>query len=151
MDRSANMRAVRGKDTKPEKMVRSMLHKLGYRFRVHRKDLPGKPDLVFPSKKKAIFVHGCFWHSHDCRKGQGAPATNSAFWQSKRALTVERDRRNLRDLVELGWDVYVVWECTLKDPDSVKARLDAFLSTESSPLARRAASKTRENAPYAEK
>lgn len=96
------MRAVRGKDTKPEKTVRSMLHKEGYRFRLHRKDLPGQPDLVFPSRRKVIFVNGCFWHSHDCRKGQGAPATNSAFWQRKRDLTVERDRRNLRELAEHG-------------------------------------------------
>src|SRR5580658_666532 len=111
MDRSANMRAIRSKGMRPELAVRSMLHKLGYRFRLHRSDLPGKPDLVFPSRKKVIFVHGCFWHSHDCRKGQGAPRTNAAFWQRKRELTVERDRKTLKALAAEGWDAYVVWEC----------------------------------------
>ena len=87
MDRSANMRAIRSKDTKPEKIVRSMLHKLGFRFRLHRRNLPGQPDLVFASRKKVIFVNGCFWHMHDCRKGQRAPITNAEFWQNKRQRT----------------------------------------------------------------
>lgn len=128
MNRSENMRAVRGKDTGPEKTVRSMLHHCGYRFRLHRSDLPGKPDLVFPSLRKVIFVHGCFWHSHDCRKGKGAPSTNSEFWKRKRELTVERDSRTLKALAECGWDAYVVWECALKEPDALKSHLKRFLS-----------------------
>ncbi|HMF78993.1 MAG TPA: very short patch repair endonuclease [Bryobacteraceae bacterium] len=128
MDRIENMRAVRGKNTKPEKTVGSMLHKRGYRFRLHRTDLPGKPDLVFPSLKKVIFVHGCFWHSHDCRKGQGAPVTNSGFWQRKRELTVQRDRKTITALADQGWGSYIVWECTLRNPESVATRLERFLS-----------------------
>lgn len=130
MTRSENMRAVRGKDTKPEKTVRSMLHKDGYRFRLHRGDLPGKPDLVFPSLRKVIFVHGCFWHSHDCRKGLGAPSTNGQFWKRKRDITVERDRQALEALSAEGWDAYVVWECTLRNPNAVRSQLEAFLSRE---------------------
>lgn len=128
MNRSENMRAVRGRDTQPEKIVRSMLHRDGYRFRLHSSDLPGKPDIVFPSLRKVIFVHGCFWHKHDCRKGLGAPSTNSEFWKRKRELTVDRDQKTLAALAAEGWDSYVVWECTLKDPDSVKKQLERFLS-----------------------
>lgn len=127
MNRSENMRAVKGKDTKPEIAIRSMLHRDGYRFRLHRSDLPGKPDLVFPSLRKVIFVHGCFWHSHNCRKGQGAPSTNSDFWNRKRKLTVERDSRTLKALADCGWDTYVVWECALKDPDAIRHCLEEFL------------------------
>ena len=130
MDRSENMRAVRGKDTKPEKTIRSMLHRHGYRFRLHYKKLPGKPDLVFPSLGKVIFVHGCFWHSHDCRKGRTAPRTNSVFWQEKRARTVERDSKTLQALAAKGWDAYVVWECALRDLDALRSRLEFFLSRE---------------------
>ena len=136
MDRSENMRAVRGKDTQPEKTVRSMLHKQGYRFRLHRSDLPGKPDLVFPSRKKVIFIHGCFWHSHDCRKGQGAPRTNAAFWQRKRELTVERDQKTLKALAAKGWDAYVVWECALKNPEAVRNRIEKFLLRQRAPAVR---------------
>ena len=128
MTRSENMRAVRGRDTKPEMIVRSMLHRSGFRFRVQRRDLPGKPDIVFPSLRKVIFVHGCFWHTHDCRKGLGAPSTNSEFWKRKRELTVERDRKTLRALASEGWDAYVVWECALKHPGAVKKQLEQFLS-----------------------
>lgn len=129
MDRSDNMRAVRGKDTRPEKIVRSMLHKDGYRFRLHPSDLPGTPDIVFPSRKKAVFVHGCFWHSHDCRRGVGAPATNAAFWQRKRELTVQRDRKALSALSLQGWQVHIVWECELKDLEAVRNCLRRFLSS----------------------
>jgi DNA mismatch endonuclease (patch repair protein) len=130
VDRSANMRAIRSKDTKPEKIVRSMLHKLGYRFRLHRKDLPGKPDLVFSSRRKVIFVNGCFWHMHDCRKGQRAPITNAVFWQIKRQRTADRDSRTLRALAADGWKVYVVWECALRDLTALESQLEAFLSQE---------------------
>jgi len=136
MNRSENMRAVRGKDTKPEKTVRSMLHKVGYRFRLHRRDLPGKPDLTFPSLRKVIFVHGCFWHSHDCRKGQGEPSTNPQFWKRKRELTIQRDRRALEALAAQGWDAYVVWECALKNQDAVRNQLEDFLSRQLSMVRR---------------
>ena len=93
MDRSANMRAIRSKDTKPEKIVRSMLHKLGYRFRLHRRNLPGQPDIVFASRKKVIFVNGCFWHMHDCRKGQRAPVTKTATTEHFRPLALTAGNR----------------------------------------------------------
>jgi DNA mismatch endonuclease (patch repair protein) len=128
VDRSENMRRIRSKDTKPEKIVRSMLHKLGYRFRLHRRDLPGQPDLVFVSRRKVIFVNGCFWHMHNCRKGQRAPITNAEFWKTKRQRTADRDRRTLRVLAADGWKVYVVWECAMKDPTALRSRLETFLA-----------------------
>lgn len=109
--RSFNMSRIRGKDTKPEMIVRRACHALGLRFRLHRKDLPGKPDLVFPKHKTVVFIHGCFWHSHDCRYGRVVPATNTEFWQAKRAATVERDRRKAKELRALGWRVLEYWEC----------------------------------------
>lgn len=128
MDRSENMRAIRGKDSKPEKTVRSMLHRLGYRFRLHRNSLPGTPDVVFPSRRKVIHVHGCFWHMHACRKGKSTPASNTTFWAAKRRRTVERDREVLRALSAQGWDALTVWECELQDLDAVRRRVEAFLS-----------------------
>jgi DNA mismatch endonuclease (patch repair protein) len=130
MDRSANMRAIRSKDTKPEKIVRSMLHRLGYRFRLHSRDLPGHPDLVFASRRKVIFVNGCFWHMHDCSKGQRAPLTNAEFWRTKRQRTVDRDSKALRALTASGWKAYVVWECALKDLTALQNQLEQFLSLE---------------------
>lgn|SRR6185437_6777943 len=124
------MRAVRSKDTKPEMIVRSMLHSLGYRFRLHGGNLPGRPDLVFASRKKVIFVNGCFWHMHDCRKGQHAPVTNAKFWQNKRQGTADRDRMNLRALRVKGWKSYVVWECALTNLTLLQRRLEQFLSRE---------------------
>jgi|ERR1035438_10173471 DNA mismatch endonuclease (patch repair protein) len=121
------MRRIRSKDTKPEKTVRSLLHRLGFRFRLHRRSLPGSPDLVFPSKHKVIFVHGCFWHSHGCRRAGRAPATNSEFWQAKRQGTVARDSRTLKALAAEGWEAYVVWECELRDLDVLRNSLEAFL------------------------
>src|SRR5262249_34941834 len=109
--RQMNMAKVRGRDTKPEKIVRSLLHRLGYRFRLYRKDLPGTPDLVFPSLKKVVFVHGCFWHMHDCRKGKSRPSTNATFWNTKRRRTAARDKATLAALDALGWEYRVVWEC----------------------------------------
>lgn len=117
--RSRNMAAIRGKDTKPEIRVRSILHALGYRFRLHRKDLPGKPDIVLPKHRIAIFVHGCFWHSHSCRYGQVTPATRSEFWSVKRSDTVKRDQRKAQALKELGWTVLTIWECETKDSKSL--------------------------------
>ncbi|HEU4981961.1 MAG TPA: DNA mismatch endonuclease Vsr [Acidobacteriaceae bacterium] len=126
--RSRNMASIRGKNTKPEKAVRSLLHKLGYRYRLHRRDLPGKPDLVFPSRRKVIFVHGCFWHMHDCRWGRVVPATNSNFWQEKRQKNRDRDSRTMAALTEIGWRVLVVWECQIKDTNSLTKKLRSFLS-----------------------
>ena len=108
------MAAVRGKNTKPELRVRSTLHRNGFRFLLHRNDLPGKPDLVLPKYRMAIFVNGCFWHGHDCKKGR-RPATNKAFWQAKLDKNVERDRRNEEALSEAGWHVVVIWECELDE------------------------------------
>ena len=126
--RSRNMSNIRGKDSRPERTVRSMLHRLGYRFRLHRKDLPGKPDLVFPSRRKVIFVHGCFWHMHECHKGKSTPSTNAAFWEAKRRGTAERDIRTLDALDANGWKAFVVWECALKDPEGLRNQLEAFLA-----------------------
>jgi len=114
--RSRNMAAIRGKDTKPEKVVRTALHALGYRFRLHRRDLPGTPDIVLPKYRTVIFVHGCFWHSHDCRYGKVTPATRSEFGSDKRAGTVERDQRKIWVLESEGWRVLTIWECETREP-----------------------------------
>lgn len=112
--RSRNMASVRGKDTKPELRVRSAVHRNGFRYSLHCKDLPGKPDLALPKYNTVIFVHGCFWHGHDCSKGK-RPATNKGFWQEKLDSNVERDRRNQAALAESGWRVLVVWECEIEE------------------------------------
>ena len=112
--RSFNMSRIKGANTKPEMLVRSMVHGMGYRFRLHRKDLPGKPDLVLPQRRKVIFVHGCFFHRHRCRYGRVVPKTNAAFWRDKRQSNVNRDRRNLTALRKAGWEVLTVWECWTK-------------------------------------
>lgn len=115
--RSFNMSCIRGRDTKPELIVRSIVHQMGYRFRLHRNDLSGRPDLVFPGRQRIIFVHGCFWHMHRCRYGRVVPKTNAEFWQAKRTGTVERDRNNRRALRADGWRVLTVWECWTRDPE----------------------------------
>ncbi len=126
--RSFNMSRIRGKDTKPEMIVRSLVHQMGFRFRLHRKDLPGKPDLVLPRLRKVIQVHGCFWHMHRCRYGNVVPKTNSEFWQAKRQGNVDRDRRNQRLLKRQGWDQLVIWECWTREPElKVVPRLEKFL------------------------
>jgi len=121
--RSAVMRAVKGRDTKPEMIVRRAAHRLGYRFRLHRKDLPGSPDLAFPSRKVAIFVHGCFWHGHDCKRGARAPKTNADYWRAKIARNVARDARAEAALEALGWAATIIWECDLKDAGALDKRL----------------------------
>ena len=127
--RSAVMRAVKGRDTKPEMTVRHAAHALGYRFRLHRKDLPGSPDLVFPRLKKVIFVHGCFWHGHDCARGARAPKTNAEYWQAKIAQNVARDARVLGKLDVLGWETLTIWECELRRrPKELSALLSLFLT-----------------------
>lgn len=132
MDRSENMRAIRSKDTKPEMEVRSLVHKLGYRFRLHRADLPGKPDLVFPARCKVIFVHGCFWHAHNCKSGL-TPNTNKDFWSTKLRRNKVRDRKNLELLAELGWKILVIWQCELKDMRLLRRRVKQFLGRRVSP------------------
>jgi len=126
MDRSENMRAIRGKNTKPEIEVRSLVHKLGYRFRLHRPDLPGKPDLAFPARRKVIFVHGCFWHSHACKPGL-IPRSNRDFWLPKLRLNKSRDRRTLKQLAREGWNALVIWECELKDTRALRQKVTRFL------------------------
>lgn len=116
--RSKMMAAVRSKDTKPELLVRRELHARGYRFRLHRRDLPGTPDIVFPSRKSAIFVNGCFWHGHECHAG-ALPATRRAFWEAKIGRNKDRDAKSRGELEAAGWSVLVVWECDLRQPDAV--------------------------------
>ena len=128
------MQAIRSKNTKPELIVRRLLYKMGYRYRLHKRGLPGSPDIVFGPRKKAIFVHGCFWHSHDsqtCPHGK-KPRKNTHYWLPKLARTVERDRSNLSDLQKLGWEVLTVWECELNNTDVLRTRLLDFLEREES-------------------
>ena len=125
--RSKVMARVKAKDTKPEMRVRRLAHFLGYRFRLHRRDLPGSPDLVFPSRSKVIFVHGCFWHGHDCPRGSRQPKQNAAYWRAKIARNVERDAAAIAALNTQGWRVLVLWECELKDAAALEERLRAFL------------------------
>lgn len=113
--RSWNMSRIKGKDTKPEKIVRSALHKEGFRFRLNRKDLPGKPDIVLPKYKSVIFVHGCFWHRHPRCKFAYNPKSRETFWQKKFSENVERDRFVKKELRKMEWKVIVVWECELKN------------------------------------
>lgn len=121
--RSRNMAAIRSTNTRPEMRVRSALHALGYRFRLHRKDLPGRPDIVLPKYRTAILVHGCFWHCHRCKYGSVVPATRADFWAAKRAGNVARDRRNRAALRRLGWRVVVLWECEVRTLAAAHARL----------------------------
>lgn len=113
--RSAVMRAVKSRDTAPELKVRRAAHALGLRFRLGRSDLPGKPDLVFPSRRVALFVHGCFWHGHDCARGARMPQTNRAYWYAKITRNIARDASSLASLRKLGWKPAVIWECETKD------------------------------------
>lgn len=124
--RAAVMAAVRGSNTKPELRVRRLLHGLGYRFRLHAADLPGKPDIVFLARRKVIFVHGCFWHGHDCARGARTPKTNRDYWVAKIARNRQRDARILSALDALGWRVLTVWECALNHPE-LDTQLTAFL------------------------
>jgi DNA mismatch endonuclease, patch repair protein len=121
------MALVKGKDTSPEKKVRSIVHRMGYRFRLHRKDLPGKPDIVLPRHKKVIFVHGCFWHGHEGCPRSHRPTTNTEFWDSKLDHNMKRDRSNQKRLKEMGWNVLVVWECQLKNIERVIATIERFI------------------------
>ncbi|WP_459925149.1 very short patch repair endonuclease [Desulfatiferula olefinivorans] len=123
------MSQVAGKNTRPERLVRSLLHNMGYRFRLHRKDLPGKPDITLPKHKKIIFVHGCFWHGHPHCPRAKRPTTHTAFWNEKLDKTIERDKANMESLKQAGWDVMIIWTCELNDLDALKNRLLSFLTT----------------------
>ncbi len=131
VQRRLNMSRIRGKDTKPELLLRRGLHALGFRFRLHSKDLPGRPDLVFPARRAIIFVHGCFWHGHSCPMCK-LPATRTAFWQNKISGNRARDKRAVQALTAAGWRVLIVWECALRGPARLPegealARCAAFL------------------------
>lgn len=123
------MQSVKTKNTAPEIKLRSLLHRNGFRFRVNRRDLPGKPDIVLPKYKAVIFVHGCFWHGHDCRRGQ-RPQTNIDFWNQKINKNIDRDKNDISLLEKLGWRVLVVWECEIKkkNEEVLLTRLKEFLS-----------------------
>jgi len=127
--RSRNMAAIRSRDTKPEMTVRRVVHGMGYRYRLHRKDLPGKPDLVFGPRRKVIFVHGCFWHQHAakvCLDGR-KPKSNTGYWNEKLARNVARDEKNRQMLEDAGWRVLVIWECETCDIPALKQRIREFL------------------------
>jgi DNA mismatch endonuclease (patch repair protein) len=126
--RSAVMRRVKGRDTAPELKVRKLLWRLGARYRLHRKDLPGKPDIVLAGRKLAIFVHGCFWHGHDCARGARVPKANHDYWLGKIARNRARDIEARARLEAMGWRVLVVWECGLKDEPSLEAMLGTLLA-----------------------
>lgn len=127
--RRACMQAVKGKDTTPERIVRSVLHRLGCRFSLHRADLPGTPDIVMAARSRIVFVHGCFWHGHTCPRGRRKPATNARYWRTKIEQNKSRDRRTLPALRLAGWRVLVVWECQTLDPERLAKRLSAFVRT----------------------
>ena len=124
--RSAQMGLIRSTDTKPELLVRRLVHSMGYRYRLHRRDLPGVPDLVFSSRQKVVFVHGCFWHGHDCRLGR-MPKSRLDYWGPKIARNKERDATNLRRLRGMCWKCLVLWECQLRRQDALAERIKRFL------------------------
>ncbi|MGV8083819.1 MAG: very short patch repair endonuclease [Coriobacteriia bacterium] len=131
MGRSENMRRIRAKNTAPEIAIRKLLRSIGYPgYRLHRKDLPGTPDIVFVGRKKAIFIHGCFWHGHDCAEGARKPKTNQEYWIPKIDRNRERDSANAERLAAAGWDALVIWECELKDVTVLEQRLSAFMKSE---------------------
>lgn len=131
-NRSRIMRAVKSRDTKPEMVVRKLTHGMGYRYRLHRKGLPGKPDLVFLSRQKIIFVHGCFWHGHHCPRGNRQSKTNAAYWKAKIEKNVDRDRARMNVLSEEGWDVLTIWECETKrkQQEELSQKIRLFLETD---------------------
>lgn len=126
--RRYNMSRIRSRNTKPEIVVRSVVHRMGYRFRLHQKNLPGKPDIVLSRHRKIIDVRGCFFHMHSCRYGRVKPATNDEFWLAKRQSNRLRDKRNARLLKGAGWNVLVIWECQTKTSDHLEKVLSGFLS-----------------------
>ena len=125
--RSKIMRTVKSCHTKPEMTVRRLLHRMGFRYRLHRQSLPGKPDIVFGPRRKVVFVHGCFWHGHDCKRGNRMPTANAEYWKTKIARNVERHAEHLDSLNALGWSALTLWECELKDESAIARRLRDFL------------------------
>ena len=132
-ERSAVMRKVKGKDTSPEMALRKLLTRLGARYRLHRKDLAGRPDIVMPGRRLAVFVHGCFWHGHDCARGARVPKQNRDYWVGKVGRNRERDGVNQATLAAAGWRVETVWECEMKDAAALEARAAAWLAQRSAP------------------
>ncbi len=126
-ERSRIMRAVKSRDTAPELRVRRIVHRMGFRFSLKRADLPGKPDLALPKYRAAIFVHGCFWHGHRCRRGARVPKTNAEYWRAKVARNRARDRRVAAELRAQGWRVLAIYECALKREAAVEKRIEKFL------------------------
>ena len=125
--RSEIMSRIRGRDTKPELIVRRIAHRLGFRFRLHRKDLPGTPDIVFPRHLAVVMVHGCFWHRHSGCKYASSPKTHVRYWENKFKGNIVRDKRSEMALRDLGWRVMVIWECETKDHEAVAARISSYL------------------------
>jgi DNA mismatch endonuclease (patch repair protein) len=125
------MRAVKSRNTNPELAVRQLLFSTGYRYRLHRPDLPGKPDIAFPGRRKVIFVNGCFWHGHDCARGARVPKANRFYWEQKVSRNRERDKLQLRELRELGWSALSVWECEIRNPVVLLERMKHFLDARS--------------------
>ena len=125
--RSAIMRAVRARDTGPERVVRALLRSFAPGYRLQRRDIPGRPDIAYVGAKRAIFVHGCFWHGHDCARGARAPKTNADYWRAKLARNKARDALALQSLENLGWRARVGWECELKDREALARKLRAFV------------------------
>lgn len=126
--RSAVMRRVKGRDTGPEMVVRKLLTGLGARYRLHRKDLPGNPDIVMPGRRLAIFIHGCFWHGHDCARGARVPKQNRDYWLGKVGRNRTRDATNAEALLASGWRVETIWECEMKDRAALETRLRSLLA-----------------------
>ncbi|MEO0879261.1 MAG: very short patch repair endonuclease [Pseudomonadota bacterium] len=128
--RATIMRAVKSGDTKPERQVRRALHAAGFRFRLHRADLAGKPDIVLPRYKAVVFVHGCFWHGHDCKRGARTPKTNAAYWRAKIARNTDRDAAAVKALSAQGWRVFIVWECELRAGEKTMTALAAAIRSD---------------------
>ena len=126
-DRSRTMRAVKSRDTTPELAVRKLVHGMGYRYRLYRQNLPGKPDLVFAGRKKVVFVHGCFWHRHNCARGARTPKSNQDYWIPKLDRNQQRDRQVRSQLRRMGWKSLVIWECQTKNPKKLANRIRSFL------------------------
>ncbi len=132
LSRSENMRRIRARDTKPEMYIRRLIHRLGFRYRLHVKTLPGCPDLVFRRMSAVVFVHGCFWHQHEECRSNRVPLSNRTYWEKKLAQNTARDAASLEALRRLGWRVLVVWECDIKEPDQLVGKLRDFLEENAS-------------------
>ena len=126
--RKRNMKAIKSRHTKPEMIVRSIVHRFGYRFRLHDKKLPGKPDIVLPRHRKIILVHGCFWHMHDCKRGNVTPKTNVEYWQNKRFRNVARDKENTKSYNKAEYKILTVWECEIKNLPNLEDKIKKFLT-----------------------